>query len=283
MSRRIDLLGRAQENLKKTIVVGGVGNLGSRIAHNLAKQSFGRLILIDHDKVGCENVGYQEYESGDIGLPKVKALENHIQRTYPWVKAEAYTMYVAGLGGFILSDDTLKEQDLKLREIFSKCDCVVISFDRIGPRLTMLIYSLIYDKPIIFVSAWSSKLLKGKAVTLNHQGRINAWKAGLPCPLCYTRFQFSSEGEPYVAHPVISNITSSLCSFLVEAILWDLRIYPYITIELNEGASIKPSIECFVGSPSEKCPLCSRKDELRSVLKRQGLAGLIEIMEEAAR
>ncbi|MEM2561824.1 MAG: ThiF family adenylyltransferase [Candidatus Bathyarchaeia archaeon] len=283
MSRRIDLLGRAQENLKKTIVVGGVGNLGSRIAHNLAKQSFGRLILIDNDKVGYENIGYQEYESGDIGLPKVKALKNHIQRTYPWVKVEAYDMYVAGLGGFLLDENELREQDLKLREIFSKCDCAVLSFDRIGPRLTMLAYSLIYNKPVILVSAWSSiPLSKEKTVPIvSHHGRINLWKEGLPCPLCYTHFRLSSEGELYVAHPLISNIASSLSSFFVEALLWGLRIYPYVTIELNEENGMRPSIEYFVGKPSEECPLCSNKDKLRSVLEKQGLAGLIETMEEA--
>ncbi|MEM2703915.1 MAG: ThiF family adenylyltransferase [candidate division WOR-3 bacterium] len=282
MSRRIDLLRRAQENLKRTIVIGGVGNLGSRIAHNLAKQSFGRLILIDNDKVGYENIGYQEYESGDIGLPKVKALKNHLESAYPWVKVEAYDMYIAGLGGFLLDDNELREQDHLLRKIFSECNCIIVSFDRVGPRLTMLTYSLIYNKPIILVSAWSSILLfKENAVPIvSHHGRINLWKAGLPCPLCYTYFQFSSEGGTYVAHPLISDIVSSLSSFFVEAILWDLRIYPYATIELNDE-DVRPRIEYFVGNPSKKCPLCSRRDELRSVIENKGLAGLLEVMEEA--
>lgn len=274
--RRIDLLGRSEENLKRTVIVGGVGNLGSRIAHCLAKESFGRLILIDHDMVEYENVGYQEYEQPDIGKFKVEALKEHLEKTYPWVNVEAIPMYIANIGGFILSEDELRKQDLKLREILSESDCIISSFDRAGPRLTMLMYAIIYDKPIIFASAWSSKSPEGRLI---HAGRINVWKPGLPCPLCYTHFKISGDGGGlYVAHPLIANIVSSLSAFLAEMIMWGQLIYPYITIDLNEEDNIL-RMNYFGGEPSKDC-LCLKKNELITILEKQGLPGLLEIIEE---
>jgi len=277
LNRRIDLLGRAGRNQERTAVLGGIGNLGSKIAHCLAKQSFGKLILIDCDRVEYENIGYQEYEQHDIGRSKVEALEKHLKQAYPWVNVESYNMYVANLGGFILSEDELEKQDLQLRKIFSECDCVISSFDRAGPRLTMLMYALIYDKPIIFASAWSSKSPENG---LSHAGRINVWKPGLPCPLCYTRFQISEDdGGLYVAHPLIDNIVSSLSAFLAEAILWGQLVYPYITIDLNEENNMLRA-DYYGGKPSEDC-LCQKKNDLINILVARGLPGLLEIIEEA--
>ncbi|MDW7990425.1 MAG: ThiF family adenylyltransferase [Archaeoglobaceae archaeon] len=274
-SRRIDKLGRGKENINKSVVVAGVGNLGSKIAHNLAKQSFGKIILIDFDTVEKENVGYQEYGVQEIGLPKVEALKMQLEKTYPWVRVEDHKLYVVGLGSPVLTDEEILNQDLILRNLIQNSDCLAVSFDSIWPRLTMLAYSIIYRKPIVFASAWSNKLSDG---ILSHHGRLNIWKPGFPCLLCYT-FVRSSGAGTYVAHPTISGMTSNLCSFFVEAILWDLPVKPYVTIEFSERKN-EIKIEHFTGKMAENC-ICSKSEELRKTLEEKGFMELIKILEEA--
>jgi len=56
----------------------GCGAIGSFTALALAKLGVGHLKLTDPDVVGIENVGPQLYDEGDIGEPKVIALERRL-------------------------------------------------------------------------------------------------------------------------------------------------------------------------------------------------------------
>lgn len=275
--KRMEKLGRVEENKKKEIVVGGVGNLGSRIADDLAKMCY-KLTLIDYDIVEDMNVGYQLYGASDVGKPKVEALKERLEEEHPWVKVNALNLYVPSLGGFILKEDEIKKQDQLLRDVITRSDCIVLSFDRIGPRLTLLAYALIYGKPAVLASAWTERSTMN--VYLIHKGRINVWKPDLPCPLCYTYIQISSGRVFYVAHPVITEITAALCAHTVEKIIYGMPVHPYVTISIHERDG-RLNVEYFEGEPSSKCPLCPRREELKGVLEAEGLLGLIEKLEEA--
>jgi len=279
MLDRMRRLGRAEGNLQKTVLVGGAGSLGSRIALNLAKEGFGRIIIVDSDIVAEENIGYQEYSKLDIGKNKVEALKNRIEEDHPWTKVEKYKIHVPSPGDPITDDIDIERVENILKDVFNRSDCVVATFDRLGPRLTFLGIALAYNKPIVFASAWSYRSKESTEVI--HRGVIRVWREGMPCPLCYTVYSRPSDGDTlYVAHPFISSFVSSYTALIVEHIIWNLKIYPYISIVLRDGGKLE--INYAEGMPSKNC-ICLKRDELRATLEGYGLMKLIENIMDYAR
>src|SRR5437870_893835 len=58
----------------------GAGALGSHLADNLARQGFGRLRLIDRDRVEQHNVSTQLYGESDVGAWKVDVMRSRLFR-----------------------------------------------------------------------------------------------------------------------------------------------------------------------------------------------------------
>lgn len=274
--RRVDLIGLGK-NLDKAVVLGGAGNLGSKVAHVLAKQSFGTIRIIDCDVVGEENVGYQEYELRDVGKYKVKALRNHLRRTYPWVKVEGYVMYVLGPGGPLPDERAAKKQGRLLSDAFVKSDAVVSTFDRASPRITFTALSVIYEKPHVSVSAWT---IRGQGGAFYHRAQLMAWRPGMPCPLCYTRYSLSpaTGGGAYVAHPAISHAAASLTAFLVERLIYGSVDYVQALLTMSDGGYL--NVEYLKAEAVERrCPLCSRRERYKEVLENRGMMSLIDALD----
>jgi len=62
------------------VTVCGAGALGANIAENLARQGFGRLRVIDRDRVEERNLSTQPYYRADIGAHKARILANALYR-----------------------------------------------------------------------------------------------------------------------------------------------------------------------------------------------------------
>lgn len=264
---RMRRLGQVDENSSKTVLIGGCGNLGSKVASSLAKLGFGRLILIDDDIVEEENVGYQEYGKSDIGKSKVEALKKRVKEDHPWVKVESLNVHVPAVGDPLITfSNMLKDTEGMIKEAFERTHCCVASFDRTGPRLTFLALSIIYNKPIVFISAWSS----GQS----HYGAIQVWREGIACPLCYSIYALESRDNIYVAHPFISTFIASYASLIVEYLVRGLDIEPYIKVELHGVSPIK--VDYFkLCKPTDEC-ICGMRDKLRSRFESEGLMGVVE-------
>ncbi|HEY9651278.1 MAG TPA: ThiF family adenylyltransferase [Coleofasciculaceae cyanobacterium] len=58
----------------------GAGALGGNITENLARSGFGRLVVIDRDRIEERNLSTQPYYKSDIGAYKVKILANTLYR-----------------------------------------------------------------------------------------------------------------------------------------------------------------------------------------------------------
>ena len=94
--------------------IAGVGGLGSNIAIALARVGVGQLILADFDLVEPSNLNRQQYFTDQIGLPKVLALQENLQRINPGVRVVAHQVRVtAG----------------NLGELFGQVDVLVEAFD----------------------------------------------------------------------------------------------------------------------------------------------------------
>lgn len=102
--------------LKDRVVgIAGCGGLGSNCAVALARIGIGKLIIADFDIVDLSNLNRQYFFTDQVGLPKVFALKDNIERIDPGVKVEAHQL--------LLSTENIKE-------IFDSCDIIVEAFDR---------------------------------------------------------------------------------------------------------------------------------------------------------
>ena len=72
------------------IGIAGAGGLGSNIAISLARVGVGNLVIADFDLVEPSNLNRQQYFIDQIGMPKVSALKENLERINPYVKIEIF-------------------------------------------------------------------------------------------------------------------------------------------------------------------------------------------------
>ncbi|NPA84404.1 MAG: ThiF family adenylyltransferase [Crenarchaeota archaeon] len=216
----------------KTVLIGGIGTLGSRIARDLARFNFKKIVLVDFDYVGPENVGYQCYHSEEVGRPKVEALAERLNKYHPWTHLEGVYMEVFTPSGLV-SLSSLKE----FARLVEKSDAVVTAFDTLPPRATALLLSVKFDKKYIDA---------GLGVT---RGYVKYLKEGY-CPICGKVWE---EKVRYYTNPNLAEAVAALAS---QAVLHALsgRSWPS-EISLN----LEEPYRAFLASDvrNEGCPLCS--------------------------
>jgi molybdopterin/thiamine biosynthesis adenylyltransferase len=62
------------------VTVCGAGALGANITENLARSGFGKLVVIDRDRIEERNLSTQPYYKSDVGAYKAKILSNTLYR-----------------------------------------------------------------------------------------------------------------------------------------------------------------------------------------------------------
>jgi molybdopterin/thiamine biosynthesis adenylyltransferase len=72
------------------VTICGAGALGANLAENLARAGFGKLKVIDRDRIEERNLSTQPYYRSDVGAFKAKILANHLYRAIG-TKVEAET------------------------------------------------------------------------------------------------------------------------------------------------------------------------------------------------
>lgn len=65
---------------ERQVVICGAGAIGSLLADNLVRQGFGKLRVIDRDRVDSHNVNTQLYGLSDVGSRKAEVLRNRLFR-----------------------------------------------------------------------------------------------------------------------------------------------------------------------------------------------------------
>lgn len=122
-----------------TIGIAGAGGLGSNCAVALARTGIGRLIICDFDIVTETNLNRQYYFKNQVGIKKVTALKENIQKINPGTEV-------------IINDIKLNESNLV--SIFKNCNVIVEAFD-LAEMKKMLIETCIEympDKPLVIGS-----------------------------------------------------------------------------------------------------------------------------------
>lgn len=79
------------EKLQKMVAaVIGVGAVGHQVARQLASMGVGRIILIDHDKVGVENLAAQGFREADLERPKVEVVAEECEALNSEIEIETH-------------------------------------------------------------------------------------------------------------------------------------------------------------------------------------------------
>jgi molybdopterin/thiamine biosynthesis adenylyltransferase len=76
------------------VVLLGAGSLGSKVAVELAKASYGAIVLIDHDDYEAGNAVRHELAPLDAGEPKVEALARHLEQLGPFTKVSGFRFQI---------------------------------------------------------------------------------------------------------------------------------------------------------------------------------------------
>ena len=121
------------------IGIAGAGGLGSNVAVSLTRAGIGKLIISDFDKIEPSNLNRQQFFVDQIGMPKVIALIENLQ------KISAFTE-------FQIHDIKLNESNIPL--IYKNVDIMVEAFDKAEMK-EMLIETWLTnfpEKPIIAAS-----------------------------------------------------------------------------------------------------------------------------------
>lgn len=69
-----------EEISQKTLIIVGVGGVGSVLAEMLVRCGIGKLILYDYDTVELANMNRLFYTPDQVGLTKVKAAKQTLQK-----------------------------------------------------------------------------------------------------------------------------------------------------------------------------------------------------------
>lgn len=70
----------------KRVVIIGCGSLGAGIAKILLQSGVGRMVLVDPENLGWENIGRHELGGDSVGKPKATELVKRFTRMYPHVR-----------------------------------------------------------------------------------------------------------------------------------------------------------------------------------------------------
>ena len=128
-----------------SVMVLGVGGVGSHCIEALARSGVGTLILVDNDKVSLTNINRQSIAYlSTVGEYKTKLMKDRIEDIHSCVSVYTYEK-------FILPEN--------LSEIFNrKIDYIIDAIDTVTAKLALVEYAKEHNIPIISCMGTGNKL-----------------------------------------------------------------------------------------------------------------------------
>ena len=230
-SRQVLVSGWNQEKLKQaSVIVVGLGGLGSASALYLAAAGIGRLHICDADKVELSDLNRQVlYSESSLGLPKVEEASRRIAALNPSVDVIGRNAYV---------------DSRNAPEIIAGCQIIVDGLDSLDPRFILNQESVRRGIPSVY-------------------GAVNGWQgyAGFfhppqtACLACLMR--------PDVFRPdrvPVWGVTPGAIGLIQagEVVKWALGLTPSLLgrLLIYDGSSLSFEIISMEKDPA--CPVCSR-------------------------
>ena len=230
-SRQVLVSGWNQEKLKQaSVIVVGLGGLGSASALYLAAAGIGRLHICDGDRVERSDLNRQVlYSESSLGLPKVEEASRRIAGLNPSVD-------VIGRNAYVDSQNA--------PEIIAGCQIIVDGLDSLDPRFILNQESVRRGIPYVY-------------------GAVHGWQgyAGFfhppqtACLACLMR--------PDVFRPdrvPVWGVTPAAIGLIQvgEVVKWALGLTPSLfgRLLIYDGSSL--SFEIISVEKDPACPVCSR-------------------------
>jgi len=203
-SRNIPVLGA--ENKKRlsnrTVLVAGVGGLGTTSSQLLASMGVGHIKLVDYDVIEQSNLPRQElYTLEDVGEAKVDVASEKLSKRNPSVKISTYTISIDGLSIKNLLDDV---------------DLIIDGLDRFRPRMTL--HGVAYERKIPYIF--------GGAISTQGNVMSFVFRGEKPCMVCVLGNPQDNEQNTCAVrgvHPSILTIVASIQVSEAVKILLDLE------------------------------------------------------------
>ncbi len=229
--RQIKLLGReGQKRLREaTVLVAGLGGLGSPVTLYLSAAGVGRLLLVDEGRLELSNLNRQVlYSVNDVGKFKALAAAERARSLNPGVSVEPYVMSVL---------------DEEFEELVRQADVVVDCLDNWAGRLTLDKLTWTYSKPLVHGGIAE---FYGQATTV--------LKGVTHCLKCVLGITSEHEGEPpqvlgptpgvvgaIQAAEVIKLVTGIGEPLFNRLLIMDLKRGEFTTLEVRGN----PECECW--------------------------------------
>ena len=124
---------------KAVIGIAGAGGLGSNIAVSLTRAGIGKLVIADFDKIEPSNLNRQQFFIDQIGMPKVIALLENLNKISPFTQYQVHEI-------------KLDEENIPF--IYKDVDIMVEAFDKAEMKTILIETWLTHfpNKPIIAAS-----------------------------------------------------------------------------------------------------------------------------------
>ena len=149
---------------KASVMVFGVGGVGSHCIEALARTGVGKLILVDNDKVSVTNINRQSIAfHSTVGEYKTQVMKRKILDICPDTEVETHEV-------FVLPDNVDSILDCRP-------DYIVDAIDTVTAKLALAKKAMEYNIPIISIMGTGNKL-HGEMFEIEDISRTSV------CPLC---------------------------------------------------------------------------------------------------
>lgn len=106
-----------------SVVVCGIGGLGSNISISLARAGVGKIHIIDFDRVDISNLNRQQYFPEQLGMYKTDALRETLSHIAPYCEITA---------------DCVKLDENNIPELLKDCDIICEAFDNAEEKAVLV-------------------------------------------------------------------------------------------------------------------------------------------------
>ena len=231
LSREIAALGRERIDAlrRSSVLIAGIGGLGSAVATYLARMGVGRLVLVDCGAVEEPNLDRQIlYSVEDVGRPKAEAARDRLSRDAPWCSVEAHRLGV---------------ESEEMRNLVTSVDLVIDALDTWRARRALNRLCIELRKPLIHggVEAWH-----GQVTTVI--------PCRTPCIDCFAPRK-EREGVVPVIAPVVGLVAMIQC---IEAIRVLSGYGPRLAGRMLIIDAESMEFESIEIRRAPACPTCSR-------------------------
>lgn len=157
-----------------TVLIAGLGSVGSYFAEQLARCGVGGFILIDPETVEPANLSRSVYELGDVGQPKTAALARRLWNINPELRLE------------LRSQDLLDNDVQELERLVARADLVVGGTDDLAAQRALNRFAYAQGAPALFIGLYAGA----------HGGEvILSLPEQTPCYQCATSTRHEMEQE----------------------------------------------------------------------------------------